>query len=95
MKIALAAAALLASPQVCAFQAHTGESVTVSYADLNLNTARDRARLEGRVDAAIDEACGVTTNRTTFAARHEAERCVDETTPVAQAALARVLGDRA
>ena len=95
MKIALAAAALLASPQVCAFQAHTGESVTVSYADLNLNTARDRARLEGRVDAAIDEACGETTNRVSPAQRIQINRCVNETTPVAQAALARVLGDRA
>jgi UrcA family protein len=91
MKIALAAAALLASPQVCAFQAANGAQAVVSYADLNLARQRDRDRFAGRVDAAIDEVCGESSRHVTMSARIQINRCIDETTPAALAAMNAVL----
>jgi UrcA family protein len=91
MKIALAAAALLASPQVCAFQSAQGDSVVVSYADLNLSSASDRAILEARVERAINHVCGVDRSERQLTQRRESERCVNETTPNALAAINAVL----
>lgn len=91
MKIALAAAALLASPQVCAFQAATGESVSVSYADLNLNRQSDRARLAGRVEQAVENVCGDSTARVSLSQRARINECIEETTPNALAAMNAVL----
>ena len=91
MKIALAAAALLASPQVCAFQAHTGESVTVSYADLNLDSEAGRDRLLARVERAIDQVCQVDRTERSLPRIRETSECVEETTPNALAAITAVL----
>lgn len=91
MKIALAAAALLAAPQVCAFQAATGETVSVSYADLNLARRSDRERFAGRVEQAIDRVCGASTARVSLPVRARINECVEETTPNAIAAMNAVL----
>jgi UrcA family protein len=91
MKIALAAAALLASPQVCAFQSAQGESVTVSYADLNLDSEAGRDRLLARVERAIDQVCQVDRHERRLQRIRETSECVEETTPNALAAINAVL----
>ena len=91
MKIALAAAALLASPQVCSFQSSQGESVSVRYADLNLNTEAGRDQLLARVERAIDRVCDVSRSERSLTRIRDTRECVEGTTPNALAAMNAVL----
>jgi UrcA family protein len=94
MKIALAAA-LLASPQVCAFQAPNGETVRVSYADLDLRYERDQQWLAARVENAVERVCGVDPHERQIVVRQAAQQCVAQTTPAADAAFQAVLENAA
>ena len=97
MKIALAAAAaLIATPAVatdavCSFQSAHGDTVTVSYADLDLRYERDRDYLAARVERAVDRVCGVDPFERQLITRQISARCVAQTAPAAEAALQAVL----
>lgn len=72
---ALAAGALLATPAVAA----QGETVSVSYSDLDLSTEEGQRTLERRLNNAAEEVCGID-HRAGFALpTSESRRCYRET----------------
>lgn len=62
LSTALAAMAILPAAQASASGDDGARVVSVTTADLDLSLARDRAKLEQRVDAAAREACGFERN---------------------------------
>ncbi|HEY0113859.1 MAG TPA: UrcA family protein [Allosphingosinicella sp.] len=72
---ALTAGTLALSTPVLA--ASIGETVTINYSDLNLETAAGRAHFERRVKQAARSVCGAT-QRLPLSMQSAAKACVDE-----------------
>lgn len=97
MKIALAAAAaLIATPalaatQTCSFEAANGAEARVRYDDLDLSRQRDQRYFLARVDRAVDRVCGVDPYQRIFVLNEQADQCVTETAPIAEAAARQAI----
>ena len=75
--LALAAMATFAAPVYAASSA--SESVSVTYRDLDLTTEEGQKALEGRLDKAAREVCGINETRTgTRIASRDARSCYDQ-----------------
>lgn len=71
----LAAAPSLAQPIVSTAPRGETESVTVSFADLNLNTENGWARFDGRLRAAARTVCDVRPEQETLVRENATNRC--------------------
>ena len=71
------------------------ETLSIPYQDLNLATAKGQAALDGRIDAAVREFCGM--NRTTTGTRissRETRECYAQTSKQAKEKFAAVVDEQ-
>lgn len=88
---AMLATPALAATQTCAFEAANGAEARVRYDDLDLTRERDQRYFLARVDRAVDRVCGVDPHQRIFVLNKQADQCVTETAPIADAAARQVI----
>jgi UrcA family protein len=73
--------------------AATAREIAVSYADLNLDTAAGRDRLEARIHRAARSACGDYESRRPLSEREAVSRCVRSARESARTQMAARMSD--